>query len=422
MKGKKVAILVGGGPAPGINSVISSVTIEAIKNGASVMGIYDGYKHLEKRQKNIEFLSIPKVSRIHLAGGSILRTSRANPTKSEEKLRNVAETLMDMDVSYLVTIGGDDTAFSARKVAEYAKIINYNLKVAHVPKTIDNDLPLPAGIATFGYETARAEGTRIVSTLMEDAKTSGRWFIVVAMGRKAGHLALGIGKSAGATLTLIPEEVMVRTGKVSLDMVVDSIAGSIIKRSSQGYNYGVAVLAEGFFEFLNEKDIEKHMTKLETLERDEHGHIRLSELNISDVIKCGVKKKLRKFDMNPVIVDQELGYELRCVPPCSYDIEYTRNLGYAAVNFLASGGTNALISIQEDSIVPITFDEIMDPETGKTKVRLVNTDSLSFTIAKEYMIRLTARDFEDEDGIKLMAKTAGVSVEEFKKEFGHIAF
>jgi len=420
MKGKKLAILVGGGPAPGINSVISSVTIEAIKKGASVIGIYEGYEHLEKREKNIEFLSIPKVSRIHLAGGSILKTSRANPTKSEERLRNVAETLMDMDITYLVTIGGDDTAFSARKVADYAKVLNYDLRIVHVPKTIDNDLPLPPGIPTFGYETARAEGTRIVSTLMEDARTSGRWFIVIAMGRKAGHLALGIGKSAGATLTLVPEEFVAANGKVNLDQVIDSIAGSVIKRKSIGYNYGVAVVAEGFFEYIEPADIEKYMTKLESIERDEHGHIRLAELNISDIIKYGVKNKLKKFDLKPTIVDQELGYELRCVAPCSYDIEYTRNLGYAAVNFLADGGSRALISIHEDSIIPIPFEDILDPATGKTKVRLVDTSSLSFKIAKEYMIRLTEEDFEDEERIALLAKTAHTSIKDFRKEFAHL--
>ena len=420
MKGKKLAILVGGGPAPGINSVISSVTIEAIKKGASVIGIYEGYSHLEKREKNIEFLSIPKVSRIHLTGGSILKTSRANPTKSEEKLRNVAETLMDMDVSYLVTIGGDDTAFSARKVADYAQVLNYDLRVVHVPKTIDNDLPLPPGVPTFGYETARAEGTRIISTLMEDARTSGRWFIVIAMGRKAGHLALGIGKSAGATLTLIPEEFSRSAGKVTLDQVIDSIAGAVIKRKSIGYNYGVAVVAEGFFEYIEPNDIEKYITKLESIERDEHGHIRLAELNISDIIKYGVKNKLKKFDLKPTIVDQELGYELRCVAPCSYDIEYTRNLGYAAVDFLSKGGSRALISVHEESIVPIAFEDILDPTTNKTKVRLVDTSSLSFIIAKEYMIRLTEEDFENEESLALLAKTAHTSIKDFRKEFSHL--
>lgn len=419
LKGKKIGILVGGGPAPGINSVISSVTIEAVKKGASVIGIYQGYENLEKKQKNIEFLNIPKVSRIHLTGGSILRTSRANPTKSEEKLRSVVETLQDMEISHLVTIGGDDTAYSSMKITEYARFIGYELSTAHVPKTIDNDLPLPPGIPTFGYETARAEGSRILSTLAEDARTSGRWYVVIAMGRKAGHLALGMGRAAGATLTLIPEEFLGK-GTITLDMVIDTIVGSIIKRLTQNCNYGLAVVAEGFLEFIDIKEIEKYITKLESIERDEYGHIRLSELNISDLVKYGVKKKLKKFDIKLTIVDQEIGYELRCIAPCPFDIEYTRNLGYAAVNFLDSGGTNALISIQGDNIVPIPFDQILDKETGKTKVRLVDTNSLSFTIAKEYMIRLTKKDFEDEDTLKELAKTANLTTKEFKEHFEYL--
>lgn len=414
MEGRKLAILVGGGPAPGINSVISSVTIEAIKKGAAVVGIYDGFSHLEKRHKNVEFLTIPKVSRIHITGGSILRTSRANPTKSEEKLKNVVEMLTEMEVDYLVTIGGDDTAFSARKVAEFAGRMGYELKCVHVPKTIDNDLPLPAGIDTFGYETARSEGSRIISTLMEDARTSGRWFIVTAMGRKAGHLALGIGKAAGATLTLIPEEFF-SSGNLSIECVIDSIAGAVVKRKAAGYGYGVAVIAEGFFEFFKEEDVLNYIGK--EIERDEHGHIRLAEINISDVIKSGVKRKLAKFGITPTIVDQKLGYELRCVAPCPSDIEYTRNLGYAAVDYLAQGGSGAMITIQHDRITPMNFDELVDPETGKTRVRLVDINSIAFTIAQEYMIRLKKSDFADDEKLLKLAKAANTTPEEFRREF-----
>ena len=148
---KRYGILVGGGPAPGINSVISAVTIEASKRGHSVIGIYDGFKHLMSGQTDIEFLTISKVTRIHRQGGSILRTSRANPTKKEEHLRTTVETLKDIGITHLVTIGGDDTLFSATQVAEYSKkYLNYELKFCHVPKTIDNDLPLPPPSAPSG--------------------------------------------------------------------------------------------------------------------------------------------------------------------------------------------------------------------------------------------------------------------------------
>ena len=113
------------------------------------------------------------------------------------------------------------------------------------PKTIDNDLDLPQDIFTFGFQTARHIGVEIVKNLMVDAKTTSRWYFVIAMGRKAGHLALGIGKAAGATLTLIPEEF----GKeVRLRTIVDTLAGAIIKRLAHGRTDGVAVLAEGLVE------------------------------------------------------------------------------------------------------------------------------------------------------------------------------
>lgn len=419
-KNEKVGILVGGGPAPGINSVINAVTIEAVNSGYSVIGIYEGFKYLEKGEKKIEFLNIPKVSRLHLVGGSVLKTSRTNPTKSEEKLKNVVETLKDMEIKYLVTIGGDDTAFGAMKVSEAAEYMGYDLRVAHVPKTIDNDLPLPAGIPTFGYETARAEGARLASILAEDARTSGRWYIVICMGRKTGHLALGVGKSAGATLTLIPEEFVNAGKKITLKLIVDHIVGSILKRLCNGLSYGLAILAEGFLEFLDPKELETYLTSHESLEKDEYGHIRLSELNFSDIIKHAVKMRLKEFDINMGLVDQEFGYELRCLGPCASDIDYTRNLGYAAIDFLRKGDKNAMITIQGDQVVPMYFKEIFDPETQKTKVRYVDTNSLSFKIAQEYMIRLEKSDFADEEQLKKLAHTVHLSPKKFREEFEYL--
>ena len=115
---KKLAILVGGGPAPGINSAISSATIEARKAGLAVIGVLDGFEHLIAGDlQHVRELGIEDVSRIHFQGGSVLRTARANPTKSEESLATVVAGLRELDVSYLVTIGGDDTAFAAATVA-----------------------------------------------------------------------------------------------------------------------------------------------------------------------------------------------------------------------------------------------------------------------------------------------------------------
>jgi 6-phosphofructokinase len=200
----RLAIVVGGGPAPGINGVISSVTIEAINRGLEVIGVRDGFKYLVSGDTaNVRPLSVPDVAPHFNRGGSILGTSRTNPAKRDEDMRNVLAAFDRLGVRYLVTVGGDDTAFSGSQVYKRA---GGKIKVAHVPKTIDNDLPLPPGIPTFGFETARHMGVQLARSLHEDAKTTGRWYLIVSMGRAAGHLALGIGKASAATVTIISEE------------------------------------------------------------------------------------------------------------------------------------------------------------------------------------------------------------------------
>jgi 6-phosphofructokinase len=238
---KNLAILVGGGPAPGINSVISAATIRAQLEGVDVVGIRDGFEWIMRGDvDHVTPLTIEGVSRIHFRGGSHIGISRANPTLDENHLENTVISLLRLNVSQLITIGGDDTAYSAMKLDARA---GGRIRVVHVPKTIDNDLDLPPYVDTFGFQTARHYGVEIVKNLMVDAKTTSRWYFVIAMGRKAGHLALGIGKAAGATLTLIPEEFAGR--RIRLKTIVDTLVGAVIKRLSYGRRDGVAVIAEG---------------------------------------------------------------------------------------------------------------------------------------------------------------------------------
>ena len=231
---RKLAILVGGGPAPGINGVISAATIEGINQGFEVLGIRDGYKWLAQRDTDhCVNLTIGDVKDIHLRGGSILGISRTNPTKSETSMDNVLKALNKLGATALVSIGGDDTAFSASQIYKKA---SGKIRVAHVPKTIDNDMPLPGSTPTFGFETARHHGVHLVRNLAEDARTTSRWYIIISMGRTAGHLALGIAKAAAATLAIIPEEF--RGREVSVNEICDIVIGSIIKRRAEGTMYG----------------------------------------------------------------------------------------------------------------------------------------------------------------------------------------
>ena len=385
-----IAIVCGGGPAPGINSVISGVVNEATRHGWDVLGIYDGFSRIGRGEKNYVRLEPKNISRIHLTGGCILKMSRFNPTKKESDLRTVVETLTELGVTHLVTIGGDDTAYSSAAVSEYARKMGRTINVVHVPKTIDNDLPLPEGVPTFGFETARAFATTEIENLMEDARTTNnRWYFTIAMGRTAGHLALGMGRSAGAALTVIPEEFP--EDKIPLQQIVDIITGSVVKRYLTGKNYGVAVIAEGVIEKIAPEDFEK----LGTVVKDEHGHIRYSELDFGEILKQAVLAEVKKLGIKISVIDKEIGYELRCTAPIAYDIDYARSLGYSAVKFLMAGDSGALITIQDNKAVPMRFEDIKDPATGKTMVRKVNIESIQYRIARGLMMRLERADLDD---------------------------
>ncbi|HVG02598.1 MAG TPA: diphosphate--fructose-6-phosphate 1-phosphotransferase [Nitrospira sp.] len=407
-----VGILVGGGPAPGINSVIGAATIRSILGGCDVVGIRDGFRWImEGNTVKARSLSIEDISRIHFSGGSCLGTARANPTQKSDQLDACLASLAALGITRLITIGGDDTAFSALKLEQRAA---GRLQVVHVPKTIDNDLDLPHGIPTFGFQTARHIGVEIVKSLMVDAETTSRWYFVVTMGRKAGHLALGIGKAAGATVTLIPEEF--RQKPLRLSTLVDTLAGAIIKRQSSGRSDGVALLAEGLVEFLDQQDLEG----LEEVERDQHGHVRLGEINFGFVLKRAVEKALRSLNIKITIVDKNIGYELRCADPISFDMEYTRDLGYCAAQFLLEGGNAAMVSIQNGRFIPIPFDRILDPATGRTKVRMVDVESESYVIARRYMIRLSSDDLRQPDELSRLSTTVGLSPEQFRERFEYL--
>ena len=409
---QRVAILCGGGPAPGINSVIGAATIRAVVGGVKVVGIRDGFKWLMQGDTQcVVDLDIEDVSRIHFTGGSYLGISRANPTRDPRHLEAVTNALEQVGVNKLITIGGDDTAFSAMRLAAHA---NGRLRVVHVPKTIDNDLDLPHGISTFGFQTARHVGVDLVKNLMVDAKTTSRWYLIVAMGRKAGHLALGIGKAAAATLTLIPEEF--GDGRIRLDHVIDILLGAIIKRKSLGHDDGTAILAEGLVEQLDPDDLQV----FGELQRDEHDHLRLAEVNLGDVLKARLRQRLAELGLSTGLVTKDIGYELRCADPIPFDMEYTRDLGYCAAQFLLDGGTNAMVMLVEGRFRPQPFSEMLDPRTGRTRVRLVDVNSEQYEIARRYMVRLRREDLEDAPTLHAMANVVHMSPDEFRRQFEYL--
>jgi ATP-dependent phosphofructokinase / diphosphate-dependent phosphofructokinase len=418
-----LGILVGGGPAPGINGVIAAATIEARRNNLSVYGLQHGYKWLvrdsdQEFNDHVRELRISDVSRIHFDGGSILYTSRTNPTKVKGGVENAVRHLKSLGIKYMVTIGGDDTAYGAVEISRAAK---GEIKFAHVPKTIDNDLPLDNNLPTFGYQTARNLGATLVKNLMEDARTTDRWYIVVAMGRSAGHLGLGIAKSAGATLAIISEE-FDKKKKISLDQVCDVIEGAMLKRRAMGHNHGVVVIAEGVAMRLDQEELKK-MSGAD-FKFDNFGHLLLAEIDLGKIVKSRIEKRFEERGEKRQLVDINIGYVLRCADPIPFDQEYTRDLGYNAVRYLLSSHPkhrqNAMMCVDNGKLIPLYFKKIIDPKTNKTAVRLVDVHSESYQVARSYMVRLEKRDFQDKSFIDALAKGGNMTSEEFMKRFGYL--
>ena len=406
---KRLGILVGGGPAPGTNGVISATAIEAIKSGCTPIGFHDGFEWLAQRYTDEQHeLTIEEVAHIHLQGGVVLGTSRTDITRDSQALENAIAALKKLGVEALVTIGGDDLVRSSAAIERETR---GSIQVVQVPKSIDNDLLLPLSVATLGYETARHVGVELIKRLMEDARTTGRWYLAVTMGRPTGHLTLGIGKAASATCTIIPEEFQ---ELISLSDIADIVEGTIIKRRAMGRPYGVILLAEALVEHFDPQEV----AELQDVDRDAQGNIRVAEIDLGKKVKSEVQLRLERRNIKVTIVDKTIGYELRCAAPIPYDAEYARDLGYAAFNFLFRGGSDSMITIQGGEFQPVPFSEVIDPQTGRGRQRFVEVETESYQVARDYMVRIWSKDFLDQTWTTKLAAAGGLSQAEFISRFG----
>lgn len=361
-----IAILCAGGPAPGINTVIGSVTKVFLSAGYDVLGIHEGYKTLFTDAPNFEKLDFNFADSIYSRGGSALKMSRYKPKNEEFK----TDFFVKNNVKLLVTIGGDDTASTANRISKFLADNKVSLSNIHVPKTIDNDLPLPEGTPTFGYHTAKEEGVRIGTTLYEDARTSGNWFVVSAMGREAGHLAFGIGTACHYPMIIIPE--MFTNIKITFDAITKMIISAIVKRKLMGIEYGVAIVSEGVFHFMSDEEIEGTGINFTY---DDHGHPELGNVSKAHIFNLLLQRKLKKLGIPVKSRPNEMGYELRCVRPIAYDLAYATVLGTGVMKLFQEGATGCMVTqTPEGEILPLYLKDVED-EKGKVKPRLVNMNS-----------------------------------------------
>ncbi len=361
-----VAILCAGGPAPGINTVVSAVTKIFTQNGYTVLGINGGFKSLFSGEPAFDYLDFEFADLIYSRGGSALKMSRYKPKDDEFKV----DFFKKNNVKLLVTIGGDDTASSANRLTKFLAGQKMDVRNIHVPKTIDNDLPLPEGTPTFGYHSAKEEGVRLATTIYEDARTSGNWFVVSAMGREAGHLAFGIGTACHYPMIIIPE--MFNKTKITFDKITKLVISSMVKRRLMGLDYGAAIISEGVFHFMSEKEI------IDTginFTFDDHGHPELGNVSKSHIFNMLTQQALKGLRITVKSRPEEMGYELRCCRPVAYDLNYATRLGLGVYKLFKEGKTGCMVTVDRGgSILPLYLKDVED-ENGKVKPRLVNVET-----------------------------------------------
>ena len=386
-----VIILCGGGPAPGMNSVSMSVAKTFLTKNFRVIGLHGGYSGLFSKNARTEDLTFAIADRYFNRGGSYLEMSRFKPTDADFENNFNLDLFKDNNIKLLVTIGGDDTASTANRISKFLAAKGYPIANIHCPKTIDNDLPLPANAPTFGYNSAKDEGAHLARTVYEDARTSGNWLVISAMGRTCGSLALGIGEATHCPMTIIPE--MFNKTEICLDKVVKLSISAILKRKAMGINYGTIVAAEGLFHEFKAEEMEAAGVKFSY---DDHGHPELGKVSkavlFNDLLEAEYKKIGIKVKSRPV----EIGYDVRCQDPVAYDLTYCTELAMGVYQLFSEGKTGCMVYVDAyGNVSPLYLADLQDPNTGKIPPRVVDINSGTAQNYYKYIAHyVTEADYE----------------------------
>lgn len=387
-----IAILTGGGPAPGTNTVVGSVAKVFLNAGYRVIGLHEGYSGLFSSSPRFEDLSFCMADGFFNRGGCYLQMSRFKPTDEDFDKRFNIDFFTSNNIKLLVTIGGDDTASTANRVARFLESKKYPISNIHVPKTIDNDLPLPDGLPTFGYESALDKGSVIGQAVYEDARTSGNWFIMVTMGRSAGHLAFGIGEACHYPMIIVPE--MFYQTEITVGKIVDLVVSSILKRRLMGLKYGAAVISEGVFHALKSEEISNSGLFFSF---DEHGHPELGKISKSHMFNDMIEKRMCEKGIKVKTRPVEVGYEVRCQPPVASDLVYCSELGMGVYKLFREGKTGCIVYVDNlGSMKCLKLSDIQDSKTGKIPPRLLDVKSDRFRAVTDcFLSYITPDDYEE---------------------------
>jgi len=325
----KIGMLTGGGDCPGLNAVIRAVVRKGIFTyGDAFVGFLEGWRGLV--DDNTMVLDLEAVGGILPRGGTILRTSRTNPSKRPDGIDRCMASLEKNKIEALIAIGGDDTLSVAQKLHERGA------KVVGVPKTIDNDLG--GTDYTFGFDTACNIVCEALDRVHTTAEAHNRVMVVEVMGRDAGWIALYSGIAGGADVILIPER----------PFDVDKVADSIRQRHERGLYFSIVVVAEGAK--FSSAEPGQGAPVLQDMGKDEFGHVKLG--GIANILAREIEKRTG-FETRAVV----LGHIQRGGSPSAFDRVLATRYGLGAIDMVHRGEFGCMAALRSNKIVSIPLLE-----------------------------------------------------------------
>lgn len=376
-KNKVIAILTGGGDVPGLNPAIRAVTIRAIREGYKVVGIRRGWAGAMElfrdskadNSNNFQMLTEETVRKVGRTGGTFLHSSRTRPShvKKADVPQHLSETYNDeindltpevlknldyLGVDYLIPIGGDDT------LSYGVRLNQEGVKVIAIPKTMDNDVP--GTDYCIGFSTCISRTIMMINNLRTSAGSHERFLVLEIFGRYAGFTAMLPTMAGAASRCVIPEY------KFNIDQLTELLVEDRYKNPSK---YSVVIVSEGAM-------FEGGEMVFQDTAKDGFGHAKLG--GIGSLVSMKLKELSSKYNKGKTIevVDQKLGYLVRCGDPDAIDSIVPMAYGNLALDLILNDVHGRLVVLKNGRYdnVPIdvvtSSNKIIDVEKYYNKERL----------------------------------------------------
>jgi 6-phosphofructokinase 1 len=390
---RRVGIVFSGGPAPAANAVISAAALRFIDDGIEVIGLLDGYRHLQdfrpdaplREGEHFLRLTAELVSGIRTLKPILLRTSHADPSAGIACLDDLADPdrnrrilavhdgLEALGVDALVSVGGDETLRTANHLLRIPDAVPGipRVRVVHLPKTIDNDY---FGIDwTFGFTSAVDFAAREIRNIGADAQSTSSWFVLELMGRQTGWLTYASGIAGEATKMISVEDI---DGEFDVDTCGEELALLMEARARAGKPYGVVCVAEG---------LASRLPRAVGSEVDALGYSTFGAVNVGAQLAAAMERaRERHGEPHARVRSKQIGYEARCAEPVAFDVMLGSQLGVGAHRALVTEGLDGvMVSVRAQlELVFVPFADLIDPATMRTRVRFIDRDSDFYRLAR----------------------------------------